>query len=153
MVRHGNDYGEWNVLEIIKGMDWSGDIIPDCVYGLKPEIQAEHDRLHIELKNNKQWDVIFRRYGDCNQHMIDHLNKLHVLEQQGAFVRGAHCPISPGDLDIKHWCILCVHTKLCGDHFECQAPGMYNIHVRYDDTCRQFSFSELLNKEKLWLPE
>lgn len=124
------------MLEIKKGMDWSGDTIPDCLYGLKPEIQAKHDRLHVQLKNNRQWDVIFRRYGDCNQHMIDHLNKLHVLEQQGAFVRGAHCPIQPGDLEIKHWCILCGHFDLG----HCQAKGMYGIHVRFNDTCRQFSY-------------
>lgn len=128
------------MLEIIKGMDWSGDTIPDCVYGLKPEIQAEHDRLKTELQNNGLWDDIFKKYGDCNQHMIDHLNKLHTLEQQGAFVRGAHCHINPGDLDIRHLCILCGHAKLCGDHFECQATGMYNMKVTYWDTCQQFSY-------------
>ena len=131
------------MLEIIEGMDWSGNTTPDCVYGLKLEIQAEHDRLHQQLKNNSQWAAIFRRYSNLNQHMIDYLNKLHALEQRGAFVRGAHCPISPGDLNIRHWCILCEHVELCGNHYECQAPNMYGITVRYDDTCRQFSCYKL----------
>lgn len=126
------------MLEIIKGMDWSGDTVPVCVSGTLLEVQAEHDRLNIELKNNKLWAAIFHKYGDLNQHMVDHLNKLHALEQQGAFVRGAHCPIQPDDLEIKHWCILCGHFDLG----HCQAKGMYNIHVRYDDTCKQFNYYE-----------
>lgn len=122
------------MLKIIEGMNWEGNTIPVCVSGALPEIQAEHDRLKNQLINNKLWAAIFHRYGDCNQHMIDHLNKLHALEQQGAFVRGAHCPISPGDLEIKHWCILCGHFNM--DH--CEAPGMYNMKVPYWNTCRQF---------------
>ena len=126
------------MLELIDGMDWSGETIPDCVWGLKPEIQAEHDRLHKELQNNGKWDAIFQRHHDINQHMCDHLNKLHALEQQGAFVRGAHCPIRPGDTEIKHWCIICGHFNMG----HCEAKGMYNLHTNYYDTCKQFYYYE-----------
>lgn len=121
---------------LTEGFDCSGDTEYACLRGLYPEIQAEHDRLGLILKQNEAWAAIFKEYGDLNQHMIDHINLMNALERKGAFIRGFHSPIRPGDTEIQKYCIVCEHFG----YGICMREGMYHIKIRFDRTCSKFNY-------------
>ncbi len=79
----------WN----LEGMDTSGETIPICLRGEKPELQAEHDRMHNELKANRQFERCFYVYGRPAAAAMPILEKLCKLEREGAFIRGFHSPL------------------------------------------------------------